>query len=190
LLAELYRMSVDEYERLAEADVLSDRRVELIGGYLVRKMTTKPPHALAVDAARERLERVLPTGWDIREKKPLRIPDFDEPEPDLAVVAGTRDDYCIRHPVPGDIALLVEVSDSSLGWDRGAKMAAYARGGIPVYWIVNLVDRQVEVHSSPSPDGYQNHEIHRPGEELPVVVAGVGAGRIAVADILPPAALS
>jgi len=183
-------MTVDEYERLAEADVLAERRVELIGGYLVRKMTTKPPHAWAVDAARERLERVVPSGWDVREEKPVRIPDFDEPEPDLAVVAGTRDDYCHRHPGSGDIALLVEVADSSLGWDRGAKRDAYARGGVPVYWIVNLIDRQVEVHSSPGPDGYQNRHVHQPGDELPVVVAGVEAGRIAVADILPPAAIS
>jgi Uma2 family endonuclease len=187
LLADLYRMTVDEYERLAEAEVLADRRVELIGGYLVRKMTTKPPHVWAVDAAREMLERLVPSGWDFREEKPVRIPDFDEPEPDLAVVRGTRDDYRDRHPGPVDIGLVVEVADSSLGWDRGGKLSAYARSGVPFYWIINLVDRQVEVYSIPQPDGYRDRQIHQPGHLVPVVIAGVEVGRIAAVDILPPA---
>jgi Uma2 family endonuclease len=186
-LCDLYRMTVDEYERLANADVLDDRRVELIGGFLVRKMTTKPPHVWAVDSAREIWERLIPDGWDLREEKPVRIPDFDEPEPDLAVVSGNRDDYCDRHPGPGEVGLLVEVADSSLAWDRGAKLAAYARAGIPVYWIINLVDRQVEVYNDPRPGGYYaDCQIYRPGDEVPAVIAGLEAGRIAVADILPP----
>jgi Uma2 family endonuclease len=186
-LDELYRMTVDEYERLANADVLDDRRVELIGGYLVKKMTTKPPHVWAVDAARENLDRLVPVGWDLREEKPVRIPDFDEPEPDLAIVSGTRDDYANHHPGPGEIGLLVEVADSSLAWDRGAKLAAFARAGIPVYWIINLIDRHVEVYTGPRPDGsYSDCQIYRPGDEIPVVIAGSEAGRIAVADTLPP----
>ncbi len=92
----------------------------------------------------------VPSGWDLREEKPVRIPDFDEPEPDLAVVSGTRDDYADHHPGPGDIGLLVEVAESSLAWDRGAKLAAFARAGVSVYWIVNLIDRQVEVTLIPS----------------------------------------
>ena len=129
ILDDLYRMSVDEYERLADSGCLKDRRVELINGWLVRKMTTKPPHVVAVDATREAISRLLPPTWWIRDEKPVRIPDFDEPEPDVSVVRGSRDDYRSRHPGPGDIELLVEVSDTSLAWDRGEKRAAYARGG-------------------------------------------------------------
>jgi Uma2 family endonuclease len=185
-LGDLYRMTVDEYERLAESDVLNDRRVELIDGYLLRKMTIRPPHVWAVDAAREILERLVPGGWDVREEKPVRIPDFDEPEPDLAVVSGTRDDYANRHPGPGDVGLLIEVADSSLAQDRGLKLIAYARAGILVYWIVNLVDRQVEVYGDPRHDGYGHCHIYRPDDQVPVVLAGAEAGRIGVADIMPP----
>jgi Uma2 family endonuclease len=183
----LYRMTVDEYEQLAEANVLLDRRVELIDGYLVRKMTTKPPHVWAVDAAREKLDRLVPIGWDLREEKPVRIPAFDEPEPDVSIVSGTRDDYVDHHPGPGEIGLLVEVSESSLTWDKGPKLAAYARAEVPVYWIINLVERQIEVYSDPRPEGfYRDCRVFRPGDEVPVVIAGSGVGTIPVTDLLPP----
>jgi Uma2 family endonuclease len=110
---------------------------------------------------------------------------LDEPEPDVAVVCGSRDDYRGRLPEPDDVALLVEVADTSLSFDRGPKRAAYARGGITFYWIVNLNDRQVEVYSDPAADGYRSIEVLGPGEEVPVVIAGVEVGRIKVSDILP-----
>jgi Uma2 family endonuclease len=176
-------MTVDEYERLA--GLLDDPRVELINGYLVKKMAQKPPHAWAVETTHSCLDRVLPGGWFVREEKPVRIPQFDEPEPDLAVVRGTRDDYRDRHPEPRDIALLAEVAESSIGRDQGEKRAAYARGGIPVYWIVNLSDRRVEVYSVPSEDGYRLAEVFLPGQEVPVVIAGIEAGRIKISDLLP-----
>ena len=124
LLDDLYRLTVDEYDRLAEAGVLKDRRVELINGWLVKKMTTKPPHVVAVDATRESLARILPPGWWLREEKPVRIPEFDEPEPDISVVRGSRQDYLLHHPGPGDIEFLAEVADTSLTWDRHQKLCA------------------------------------------------------------------
>ena len=182
---EVYRISVDEYERMAEAGVLDDERVELIDGYLVRKMTVNPPHAYAVDVSRAHLTRLLPPGWFIREEKPVRIPQFDEPEPDLSVIRGQVQDYRDRHPGPADLALLVEVADSTLPRDRGEKWAAYGRGRIPVYWIINLVDRQVEVYTRPGARGYRTSRIYKPGQNVPVVISGHRLGRIAVADILP-----
>jgi Uma2 family endonuclease len=178
-----YRMTVDEYERLA--GLLDDPRAELINGYMVKKMAQKPSHTWAVETVHILIERLLPGGWFIREKKPVRIPRFDEPEPDLAVIRGTRDDYRARHPEPGEIGLLVEVAESSIERDQREKRSAYAQGGIPVYWIVNLNDRQVEVYSVPAEDGYRRGEVFRPGQDVPVVIAGVEAGRINVADILP-----
>jgi len=83
------------------------------------------------------------------------------------------------------VALLVEVSETTLARDQGKKLAAYAKAGIPVYWIVNLVENQVEVYSSPGPDGYQSRQDFKPGQDVPVVIEGVEVGRIAVADILP-----
>ena len=123
---DLYRITVDEYERLADAGVLQDRRVELINGWLVRKMTTKPPHVVAVHAARELIAGVLPKGWWLREEKPVRIPDFDEPEPDLSVVRRVADGLSHAASGSGELELLIEVSDSSLSWDRGEKSLAYA----------------------------------------------------------------
>jgi Uma2 family endonuclease len=177
-------MTVDEYERLAEASVLDDDRVELIDGYLVRKMPKKPPHTWTVDAIQEVLKAMLP-GWWCRKEEPVRIPDFDEPEPDVAVVRGSRDDYRGRIPVPRDVAILVEASDSTLDRDRSEKRAVYARARIPVYWIINLVDRQVEVYSRPGARGYRTSQIYKAGQDIPVVIAGSEVGRIPVASILP-----
>jgi Uma2 family endonuclease len=180
---DLYRLTVDEYERMAGA--LDNPRVELLDGYLVKKMTQKPPHVWTVEATNDSVSRLLPQGWFIRQEKPVRIPEFDEPEPDLSVIRGSRDDYLKRHPEPKDVGLLVEVADSSLGRDQGQKLFAYAKGGIPVYWIVNLVDRQVEVYSDPAPEGYQSHTDFKSGQEFPVIIEGVELGRISVDDILP-----
>jgi Uma2 family endonuclease len=184
---ELYRMTVDQYERMADLGVLDDPRVELIDGLLVRKMTKKPPHVWSSDSARTALALLLLQGWYLREEKPVRIPEFDEPEPDLAVVRGTRDDYRSRHPGPAEIGLIVEIAESSLPRDRGEKLAAYGRGGVPEYWIINLIDRVVERYSQPrvGQSGYGLREIFQPGESVPVVLDGREVGQIAVANLLP-----
>ena len=179
------RISVDEYERMVAAGVLDDPRVELLDGLLVRKAGKTPPHVIATKTLGRLLERIVPPGWHIAREDPVRIPDFHEPEPDLAVVAGVPEDYRARHPGPGDVALLVEVAESTLDRDRGAKRSAYAGGGIPVYWIVNLVDRRVEVYSRPAPDGYRTRDDFAPGQDIPVVVAGFEHGRIAASETLP-----
>ncbi len=180
---DLYRWTVDEYEQLADNGVLKDRHVELINGWLVRKMTTRPPHVLAVDATRQAIAPLLPHGWWLREEKPIRIPDFDEPEPDLSVVRGTRLDYRSRHPEPGEIVFLVEVSDTSLPWDRGQKKSAYARAAVPTYWIINLVDRQLEVYSDPVRGEYQNQQVLGPDGSVPVVIDGVEIGVVSIRDL-------
>jgi Uma2 family endonuclease len=182
---EVYRLTVAEYERLADAAVLDDDRVELIDGYLVRKMPKEPPHVWAVKTAHDRLDRILPPGLFIHQEQPARIPRFDEPEPDLSVIRGDRDRFRTRHPAPRDISLLVEVADASLTRDRGEKKIVYARARIPVYWIINLVDLQVEVYSDPRRGRYHTSQIFRPGQEVPLVIDGVEIGRIPVADLLP-----
>ena len=179
-----YRLSVYEYERLVAAGVLEDPRVELIDGYLVKKMGKNPPHIWAVDQLLDLLKPLTP-GWWCRKEDPVRIPDFDEPEPDVAVVRGSRDDYRDRIPEPKDIALVVEVADSTLDRDQGKKWDAYAHGRIAVYWIVNLVHRRVEVYTDPGPAGYESRQFFTTGQEVPVVIDGALAGQIAVAEILP-----
>ena len=115
----------------------------------------------------------------------MRIPAYDEPEPDISVVRGNPGDYRQRHPGAADVGLLVEVSQTTLDLDRGQKLSAYATDRIPVYWIVNLVDRQVEVYSGPSPGAYQSRTDYKPGQAVPVVIDGQHLGEIAVDDILP-----
>jgi Uma2 family endonuclease len=173
---ELYRFNVDEYERMD----LDDPRVELINGYVVKKVPKKPTHSWTTKT----MERLIPPGWTSRQEQPVRIPAFDEPEPDVAIVRGGDDDYEHRHPVPADVGLLVEVSEATLVRDQGEKLPAYARGGIPVYWIVNLVDRQVEVYTDPGPDGYRSIQVFTQGQHVPVVLDGRPIGQIAVDDII------
>jgi Uma2 family endonuclease len=148
-------------------------------------MTQNPPHSTADDLCAQALNRMIPAGWYIRGGKPVRIPSqISKPELDRCVVRGGVRDYHRRDPEPADIALIVEVSDSSLNEDR--KMSQiYAAAGIPIYWIVNLVHRQVEVYTDPGPSGYGSRRIFKPGRRVPVVIAGVEVGRIRVADILP-----
>jgi len=181
----LYRINVDQYERLGVAGVLDGQPVELIDGLLVRKMVKNPPHVLACEAMRDQLLPLIPRGWRLTIEAPIRIPDYDEPEPDLAVVRGTREEYKHRHPGPNDLGMLIEISDTSLDCDRGEKLSAYARGGVPVYWIVNLVDRQLEIYSSPAPTGYQDRRVLGPDEQVTVIIDGQEAGWFVVATILP-----
>lgn len=180
---DLYRMTVDKYERIG--GMLDDDRVELIDGYLVKKMSKKPPHISAVENVLHSLTPLLPTGFFCRKEDPVRIPEFDEPEPDVAILRGSRQDYSGRLPGPGDLAMVVEASETTLDRDQGPKHLAYAKAGISVYWIVNLVDNQVEVYSNPGADGYKSRQDFKPGQDVPVVIDGAEVGRIAVAAILP-----
>jgi Uma2 family endonuclease len=185
---ELYRFTVDQYERMAEAGILTeDDRVELINGIVVTKMPKGPEHVWAAKSVEALLESLLGTAWCVRREEPARIPDLDEPEPDGVVARGTRRAYLKRHPEPHEIALIAEVSDTTYHRDRNEKFAAYARAGIPVYWIVNLPRRRVEVYTDPTPEGYGSRQDYHAGEAIPVVIDGQLLGHILVDDILPPA---
>lgn len=177
-----YRMTVDEFERIAEG---LNKPVELVDGVLVERTDMDPPHVLMTLRLRRRLDRMVPEGWHARDEKPLRIPAFNERFPDVAVVRGDPDVYGKRHPGPEDIAILIEVAVSTIRRDRGEKQTLYAATGIPVYWIVNLKNRQIEVYTGPGPDGYASRDDFREGAEVPVMIDGVEIGRIAVVDILP-----
>jgi Uma2 family endonuclease len=159
---------LEQYERMVDEGILNTRdRVHLIDGILVAKMTQNDPHCTADDLVEAALQALIPAGWYIRAAKPIRLPDQNsKPEPDRAVVRGTIRDYTARTPGPADIGLVVEVSDSTLNDDR-ALVGIYGRAGIPVYWIVNLVHRQVEVYSDPGRDGYGSRQTHEEGRSDP-----------------------
>ena len=184
---DLYRMTVDEYERLAEAAILDDHRVELIDGYLVRKMTKKPPHVIAVEGMCDALLVLALPGWRVMIQDPVRrshplISMNPNPTSRLREAPGRTTRAATRSH---EIGLIVEVADSSLPTDRGEKLAAYARGGVPRYWIVNLVDGVIETYSSPVAAGeYQASRVYHRGDEVPVVIDGQEVGRIAAEEIL------
>lgn len=184
----LHRFQVEQYEKMIEAGVLtSGDRVELIEGIVVQKMTQHPPHAAAIDYTLDALRPLLPEGWRLREQKPIKLSD-SEPEPDLVVVRGPRQRYDARHPGPRDIALLIEVADTSLDGDRQDKGRMYARARIPVYWIINLNERQVEVYTEPkggkSP-AYRGRSDYRLDAKVPLVIEGNEVGQVSVGDLWP-----
>jgi Uma2 family endonuclease len=184
-LPDLRRINVHEYERIVAAGVLDDERVELIDGYVVRKMPNTPPHSWSTRKTLDLLAGFLPQGWTWRLGQPVRIPEYNEPEPDIAIVRRSDDDYKHRFPEPADVALLVEISELEPDREHGEKLSAYAQAGISAYWIVNLVDGQVEVYAGPIPVGYRSRQVFKPGQTVPVVIDGREFGRITVAEILP-----
>jgi Uma2 family endonuclease len=160
-------------------------KVELIDGFLVSKMPKSPEHGYSTKKIITSIEGLLPAGWIWRAEQPVRIPEFDEPEPDVAIVRGTDETYRHQLPGPSDVALVVEISLTTVGQDRGKKLEAYSRVGIPVYWIVNLEVGQIEVYTAPLQARYQLREDYKPGQSVPVIIAGNQVGQIAVAVILP-----
>jgi Uma2 family endonuclease len=188
-MAGFRRFSVAEYHRLIEIGVLTeDDNLELLDGYLVHKMSRNPPHDAAIQKIMKRLFRILPPDWDLRIQSAVTL-SHSEPEPDLAIVRGDETRYLTHHPVPADIGLVIEVSDSTLDGDRIDKGRLYAEAGIAFYWIVNLVDRQIEVYSQPSgpttlPAFAQRRDYHF-GDDVPLWLDSVQIANIPVRELLP-----
>jgi Uma2 family endonuclease len=182
-----YRLTAEQYYRMIEAGVLADaRRVELWEGQLVQKMTKNQPHVIALGNLHDLLVPLVPAGWYVAQEGPIVIGDDRVPEPDLAVVRGSRRDYPLRPPTGRDVALVVEVADTSLKKDLGTMLAAYAGQAIPVYWVVNLIAGRIEVYAEPEgPASYRSTRFFGPDEDVPVVLDGREVGRVAVRDILP-----
>jgi Uma2 family endonuclease len=186
MTARLYRLTVRQYDQMVRDGTIGAKdRVELIEGILVTKMGKNPPHVVAGKQGLDALLRVVPPGWHVAKEDPIVASDWSEPEPDLALVRGQARDYLHRKVMAADVALVVEIAESSLSADRTDMTRVYATSGITVYWIVNLVDGQVEVYTGPGPAGYQGRQDFKPGQDVPVVVDGAEVGRIPVVDILP-----
>ena len=179
-------MTLEQYESLIASGFFAKRDdVQLINGYVVTRMAESPLHGAVLEAVRIAIGAILLAAWHTRSEKGLRIPRRSASRaPTWPSCAATPRDYLTRYPDAADVALVAEVSVSSLDEDR-AMADIYAAGGIPVYWIVNVDDGQVEVYSDPGPSGYRSHEVLAPGHVLSVVIDGVEIGEIPVADILP-----
>jgi Uma2 family endonuclease len=180
------RFSVEEYHRLGETGILSeDDSVELLEGLVAPKMIRTPVHDAVVAIVEQALRMRLPPGWTPRVQSAITTAT-SEPEPDVALVRGEPRDYLSRHPSGADIALIVEVADSSLARDR-AKARIYAAASVPVYWIVNLADDWVEVHTRPdvAAEQFLHQTDYRRGEDILLSVANGVTITLPVMDLLP-----
>lgn len=194
--AVLEPLTVEQYHAMIRQGILPEGApIELIDGLLVRKdrrdkggdiMTVGPQHALVLGELADRLRNLL-RGVDVhvRDQLPVTLNGIQEPEPDIAVAIGKRRDYPGHHPGPGALPLVIEIADSSLGFDRGEKQKKYAVAGIPAYWIVNLDENIVEVYSLPQPQSatYNDRTDYRPGDAISFEVAETRF-EISVDDIL------
>jgi Uma2 family endonuclease len=184
-----FRLSVDQYHEMVRHEILTeDDEVELLDGLLVAKMTKNTAHHVAKLLVQIALAKVIPEGWYVDSQDAITLAT-SEPEPDVMVVRGQPRDYLEHHPRAGELALVVEVSDSSLRHDQGFKKVIYAAAAIPVYWIINLVDPRVEVYTDPTgpadqPD-YRKPQVFSGTEDVPVVFAGREVARIPVRELLP-----
>jgi Uma2 family endonuclease len=150
-----HRLSVADYHRLADAGILGeDDRVELLEGQLIAMSPVGTRHALAIDALTDLLSHALIPPARLRVHNPVVLDHGSEPQPDIAVVRRPWRGYPGEHPGAEDTLLLVEVADSSLAFDQGAKRTLYARAGIREFWIVDLTTDVVHVHRGPIGDSY------------------------------------
>ena len=185
------RVTVEEFHRMIDAGVFGDEpRLELIEGVIVEKMGKKPPHIHATDLIQYLLIRSVPAGFFFSMSNPLTIEEHQsEPEPDAMVIRGLLKDFADRSRTPRDAALVVEVSDTSYAFDRKRKLAVYADAGVPVYWVLDLNGRRLEVFNDPIGEGaeatYRVAQIYLETDDAPLVLDGVEVARFAVKDILP-----
>jgi Uma2 family endonuclease len=183
------RWSRVEYERLVECGAFHGEHLELIGGQLIVAEPQGTYHATVVGLVDDTIRALLPPGWFSRVQAPISLDEESTPEPDIAVVRGTRADYLTAHPsVP---ALVIEVADTSLVFDRRSKGSLYARGGVQDYWIVNVAERAVEVYRDPLADPaaswgwrYETLLIARPGDT--VTPLALPSTPVDVRALLPP----
>jgi Uma2 family endonuclease len=180
LAQSLYRLTVRQFERM----IADEERVELIEGVLVGRPRRSRGEIAAGNKGLRILWRMVPPGWHVVKGVPIQTSDWSQPEPDLAVIRGAVEDEDDRTITADDTALVVEIAGPNLASDRSDMSRVYATAGIPVYWIVNLAEGQVEIFSEPGRDGYLSHQVLGRGQDVPVVVAGVETAWIAVSDLL------
>jgi len=184
----IYRLSVKQYHEMIRAGIFSDdESVELLEGLLVKKKGKHRRHSLLTQRIRIALENLRLGGYYVEAQEPVTT-RTSEPEPDVAVIRGNREDYQDRHPGQAETFLAVEVSDTAPRRERGIKKQLYARARIPVYWIVNLGENQIEVHTQPSgparrPD-YTHRQDYGLDTKIPVILEGRKVGQLSVGELM------
>jgi len=164
--------TVEEYERMGEAGLFDDGpRVELVGGEIVEMSPIGRRHAACVNRLTALLTGALGDRFIVAVQNPMRLDDLSEPQPDVVVLNPRTDFYAAFHPRPQDTLLVIEVAESSLGWDRGIKRGRYAAAGVAEVWVVDLGAGVVEVATEPGPGGYAR--VRRVGPSEAIVASAV-----------------
>jgi Uma2 family endonuclease len=187
-----HRMTIERYEQMVEAGVYGAKDpVFLWKGKLVEKLPKSRPYTLTSMILLDFLTKMIPKGWHVPYRAPLAIGLDSMPEPDLMIVRGNLRDYLGRSRRASDVAIVIEVADTNKALDLNTltKQPAYASDGVPLYWIVDLPNRSVMVHSEPSGPldrpYYRWDQWHGPDDIIPVVLDGREVGLISVKEILP-----
>lgn len=168
-IAAPHLFSREDYHKMVVSGVLSeDDRVELIHGEIVEKMPIGPSHGACVKRLNQCFSRLADDFAIVSVQDPLAIGKYSEPEPDLALLKPRDDFYADSHPQAADVLLLIEVSDSSIVYDRRTKLPLYATNGIPQVWIVDLQRREIAVFSEPANGEYQTARVFMRGEAIPL----------------------
>jgi Uma2 family endonuclease len=158
-------ITADEYERMGEAGIFpKDARLELIEGGIYEMAPIGPPHAGAVSYLGRLLNRLF-DDLIVIVQSPIRLNDFSEPQPDVALLRWRDDFYRGAHPTPADVLLVIEVADTTVVTDRTVKLSLYARAGINEMWLVNIPEGRLEVYSEPSGDSYLRSEFFGRGAQ-------------------------
>jgi len=161
------KFTADQYYQMAESGILTQRdRVELIEGEIIQMAAIGKSHAVCVDRLTELFVLTFSSQALIRVQNPVRLSNYSEPQPDFAILRLRQDFYLNGHPQPEDVLAVVEVSDSSIDYDRGVKAPLYAGEGIQELWIIDLNVLAVEVYRLPSSQGYQQVQTFQPGESV------------------------
>ena len=182
-LVHTYKFTVDEFVRLAEVGILdSHDRIELLNGELIIMHAIGYRHGQAVTNLNTEFGEQARRRYKISPQNPVELEEYSAPQPDITLVPLSRQNK--RHPTPSEVFLIVEVADSSLQYDRGEKMRAYAAVGVREFWILNLEDDQLEIHRQPEGSAYRELlTIPADGTASPLAFPDVS---IALSDIIPP----
>ena len=183
------KFTVDEYYRMAGAGILHHtERVELVNGEIIVMPPIGPRHGSGVDRFTHYFAQNSQGRFIVRTQGAIRVGEHSEPEPDIALLMFREDFYYSLQPGPADILLVIEVSDSTLAYDREVKAHLYGRFGIPEAWVMNLPEDCIERFDQPGPEGYTWQTIYRRGDKIsPSALPDL---EFAVDDLLPPAASS
>ena len=169
-ILKLRQITVEEYDLMIESGVFDeDDQIELLSGVIIEKMPKVTEHSSANDRAARVFFKTLNEKVFIRNQNPIWLDGFSEPEPDIVLAAPKAGEYENSYPTPDEILLILEIADSTLGYDRNTKGAAYARAGIRQYIVLNVQEKTLEDYREPNTDGFQSKQTYRAGQNFNLV---------------------